>query len=161
MSRLSFAPIEGNAFHKTMGHRPDIVEKWYELDGVMRFSGLDPELKEEVRRVVAEDVGCTFCSSLGSSGASPRDKRTALAVAFAQAVGANMGNLRDIDDEIFDVLKQEFSEPEIVELTVWTLFMVAGSAFGALMKIPPASPEEFDVYQQWRADGVASAKSAA
>ena len=161
MTRLSLAPIEGNAFHKTMGHRPDIVEKWYELDGVMRFSGLDPELKEEVRRVVAEDVGCTFCSSFGQSGQAPRDERTALAVAFAQAVSANMGNLREIDDEILDVLKQEFSEPEIVELTVWILFMIAGSAFGALMKVPPASAEEFETYKKWQADGVAAAKSAA
>lgn len=154
MARISYAPIEGNAFHRTMGHRPDIVEKWYALDGAMRFSGLDPDLKEEVRRVVADGIGCRFCSSLGRPDAAARDSRTALAVAFAETLCANPGNLRDVDDEVFTVLKQEFSEPEIVELTVWILFMIAGSAFGALMHIPAASSEEFSEYQQWRSDGV-------
>jgi alkylhydroperoxidase family enzyme len=144
-----------------MGHRPDIVEKWYALDGVMRFSGLAPELKEEVRRVVADEVGCAFCSSLGRPEASTRDERTALAVAFAQAICANLSDLRQIDDEMFDVLKQEFEEAEIVELTVWTLFMIAGSAFGALMRIPPASTKEYADYQQWRSDGEAQASNAA
>lgn len=157
MSRIAPAPIGGNAFHQAMGHRPDIVEKWYALDGVMRFSGLDPELKEEVRRVIADDVGCTFCSSLGRPDVNGRDERTALAVAFAETVCANIGDLQAVDDEVFDVLKQEFTEPEIVELVVWTLFMVAGSAFGALIKVPAASPSEFNAYQRWRADGEAAA----
>ncbi|QBK30876.1 carboxymuconolactone decarboxylase family protein [Roseitalea porphyridii] len=160
MTRITPAPIEGNAFHRALGHRPDILEKWYALDGSMRFSGLDPELKEEVRRVIADKVGCTFCSSLGRPDAAKRDGRTAVAVAFAETVCANIADLPAIDDEVFDVLKQEFSEPEIVELVVWTLFMIAGSAFGALMKVPPASTDEFAEYQRWRAEGEAAARSA-
>jgi alkylhydroperoxidase family enzyme len=161
MSRISLAPIDGNGFHKTMGHRPVILEKWYALDGAMRFSGLEPELKEEVRRVVADDVGCTFCSSLGRPDPDGRNPRTALAAAFAETVCTNIGNLRAVDDEVFEVLKQEFSEPEIIELTVWILFMVAGSAFGALMRVAPASADEYADYQKWRAEGVAGVGSTA
>ncbi len=162
MSRLSPAAVDGNAFHKAMGHRPEIVEKWYELDGAMRFSGtLEPALKEEVRRSLAEGVGCRFCASLGPPEPLKPDKRAALAVAFADAVFSRMGNLQDMDEEAFDVLRSEFSEPEIVELVVWTLFMIAGSAFGAIMKVRPASPTEFQEYQEWRAAGEARARAAA
>ena len=158
--RITPAQIDGNAFHRALGHRPDILEKWYALDGSMRFSGLDLGLKEEVRRVIAEDVGCTFCSSLGRPDAASRNARTSVAVAFAETVCGNIADLRAIDEEVFEVLKQEFSEPEIVELVVWTLFMIAGSAFGALMNVPPASAEEFEEYQRWRAEGEAAARSA-
>ena len=108
--------------------------------------------------MVADGIGCKFCSSLGRPDAETRDQRTTLAVAYAEALCANMGALRDIDDDVFSVLKEEFSEHEIVELTVWILFMVAGSAFGALMQVPAASNEEFDEYRQWRSEGQAQSK---
>ncbi len=161
MSRIRPAAVEGNAFQKMMGHRPEIVEKWFALDSSMRFGGLlEPALKEEVRRSLAEGIGCRFCASLGEPDPATRDKRTALAVAFAETVFANFDDLHALDDEVFEVLKAEFSEPEIVELAIWTLFMIAGQAFGALMKVRRSTPEELQEYMDWRAAGEAEAKAA-
>jgi len=161
MSRIAPAEVEGNAFQRILGHRPDIVEKWFVLDSGMRFSGLLPaDLKEEVRRSLADGIGCRFCASLGDPDPSRRDARTSLAVAFAETVLTNIQDLRSIDDTVFDVLKAEFSDAEIVELSVWTLFMIAGQAFGALMRIRESTPEELHEYAVWRTAGEAAAARA-
>lgn len=161
MSRIPPADIEGNAFQRILGHRPGIVEKWFALDSTMRFSGLlSPDLKEEVRRSLAEGIGCRFCASLGAPDPSRRDIRTSLAVTFAETVFTNFHDLRAIEDTVFDVLKEEFSDAEIVELSVWTLFMIAGQAFGALMRVRESTPEELQGYLEWRAAGEAAARAA-
>lgn len=161
MPRIAPAGIDGNSFQKQMGHCPEIVEKWFALDETMRFGGrLDPELKEEVRRSLAEGIGCRFCASLGAPDPAARSARTALAVAFAETVFDGFGDLHGIDDEVFDVLREEFSEAEIVELCVWTLFMIAGQGFGALMRVPPSTTEELTTYLDWRAEGSAGTRAA-
>lgn len=154
MARIPLADIEGNVYQRTMGHRPEIVEKWFELDGLMRFSGrLDPTLKEEVRRVLALGIGCTFCASLGDPEPDRHDKRTALAVAFAQTIFDNIGDLHAMDDEHFEVMRSEFDDAEIIELVCWTLFLIAAQGFGAVMKLPEATGEELSEYIDWRAEG--------
>ena len=162
MSRIPPADVEGNAFQRILGHRPEIVEKWFALDSGMRFSGLlAPDLKEEVRRSLADGIGCRFCASLGDPDPGRRDARTSLAVTFAEIVLTNIQDLRSIDDTVFDVLKAEFSDAEIVELSVWTLFMIAGQAFGALMQVRESTPDELEGYVAWRAAGEAAARAAA
>jgi alkylhydroperoxidase family enzyme len=157
VSRVRVTETEGNSFERAMANRPEILEKWSELDALMRFSGtLDPHLKEEVRRSLAPGIGCVFCASLGEPAAE-HAKQESLAIAYAQML---LDDPRAIEDSTFDVLREEFSDEQIVELTAWSLFMIAGQAFGAVMKLPPATPEELEVYLQWRRDGEAAAASA-
>jgi hypothetical protein len=154
MSRLSLAPFEGNGFERAMGLRPEILKAWFELDAEIRFKGeLDPWLKEEVRRNLALGIGCEFCSSLGNPSPEKYDRKASLAVAFAQLIFDNVHDLRAIDDEQFAVLHEEFSEPAIVELVCWSLFLIAAQGFGAIMKVPPADAQELRVYNEWRAAG--------
>lgn len=162
MARIQPAAVPGNIFQQMMGHRPEIVEKWFALDESMRFAGLlSPTLKEEVRRALADGIGCRFCASLGAPDPDSHDRRTALAVAFAQTVFDSFHDLHGLDDEVFAVLREEFSEPEIVELSIWTLFMIAGQAFGALMQVRPSTEAEQAEYRDWRAAGEAAAGRAA
>ena len=50
MPRIPLSNIEGNVYERLMGHRPEILKAWFNLDTTMRFSGaLGSELKEEVR----------------------------------------------------------------------------------------------------------------
>jgi hypothetical protein len=157
MSRIAAAKVEGNSYERVMAHRPEILGSWFELDALMRFTGLlDPELKEEIRRSLAPDVGCVFCASLAEAKGDHPERPEALAVAYAQL-------LRDpkaVDDAMFDVLRGEFSDAEIVELTCWALFMIAAQGFGAVMRIPPATEQEAEVYEQWRREGKAAAAAA-
>jgi alkylhydroperoxidase family enzyme len=157
MSRVQAVPMAGNSFERAMANRPEILEKWSELDALMRFSGtLSPDLKEEVRRSLAPGIGCVFCASLGEA-APEHAKQESLAIAYAQMLA---DDARGIEDSTFEVLREEFSDEQIVELTAWSLFMIAGQAFGAVKKLPPATPEELDVYLQWRRDGEAAAAAA-
>ena len=154
MARIPLADVEGNIYQRSMGHRPEIVEEWFALDSLMRFSGpLSPGLKEEVRRVLAPGIGCTFCASLGDADPEKRDRKSALAVGFAQTIFDNIKDLHSIDAEHFEVLRGEFTDAEVIELVCWTLFMIAAQGFGAIMKLPPATDDELREYTVWRAAG--------
>ena len=106
---------------------------------------------------MALGIGCEFCSSLGAPAPDRYDCKVSLAVAFAQLVFDNIHDLRAIDDAQFAVLREEFSEPAIVELVCWSLFLVAAQGFGAIMKIRPADSAELQDYKDWRAAGEAQA----
>ena len=151
MTRITPAAVGSNVYERAMGHRPQILENWFRLDATMRFGGtLDPSLKEEVRRVLADGVGCTYCSSLGRPDPTTWSARTALAVGFAQVLWEHSTSLSSVDDTVFTVLAEEFDEGEIVELTCWVLFLFAAQGFGAVMHLPPATDDELAGYQDWR-----------
>jgi alkylhydroperoxidase family enzyme len=155
VSRIQPSDIGASIMERIMARRPEIARKFGELDATVRFGGLlSAELKEEVRRSMAPGVGCVFCASLGDPAAKQVDPRVSMAVGFAQSVVVDH---RDIDDATFDVLRELFSEEEIVELVLWICLMYAGQMFGSLMKLPPATQEEIDGYTAWRAGGEAAA----
>jgi alkylhydroperoxidase family enzyme len=139
-------PVSNSLLARVMGRRPDILRAFGRLDTTIRFKGLLPlELKEAVRRATAGGVGCEYCASLGEP-VEASDTRTSLAVGFAELVAADPAGL---SDAMFDVLREEFSEEEIVELVAWiTLVSISGQMFGAVMGLEAASPEEAASYQQ-------------
>ena len=72
--------------------------------------------------------------------------RTSLAVGFAELVAADPTGITDAQ---FAVLREEFTDEEIVELVAWiTLVSISGQMFGAVLGLEAASPEEADEYQQ-------------
>lgn len=154
MSRIAPLPADGtgNAVQQSLlarvlGRRPEILKAFARLDAAARFHGLlSPELKEAVRRATASEVGCEYCASLGTYEPTPDDRRESLAVAFARMVADDP---TQISDAQFDVLREEFSEDEIVELVAFTCFVaVAGQLFGATLKLEAASPEDAAAYQE-------------
>jgi alkylhydroperoxidase family enzyme len=153
MPRIDAAPLspDGNALSnsllaRVMGRNPEILRAFGRLDTTIRFKGRLPvELKEAVRRATAGGVGCEYCASLGAPKASYEDKRTSVAVAFAQLVA---DDARGINDGMFDVLREEFDDEEIVELVAWTcLVAIAGQRFGVVMGLEATSEDEAEAYQ--------------
>jgi alkylhydroperoxidase family enzyme len=148
------APLpDGNAvtnglLARVMRRRPDILEAFGRLDATIRFHGQLPgTLKEAVRRATATRVGCDYCASLaqGERERPPADIRESLAVAFALQVAEDPDGITDGE---FDVLREEFSEEEIVELVAFICFVaIAGQMFGAVLGLEPASLEEAAAYQ--------------
>jgi alkylhydroperoxidase family enzyme len=137
--------VSNNLLARVLGRRPEILQAYARLDNAVRFHGLlAEELKEAVRRTTAGEVGCVYCQSLGA----PRtdlDPREALAVAFAQAIAQDPSA---ISDGQFDVLREEFSEEEIVELVAFTcLIAISGQMFGAVMGLEATTPADAAAYQ--------------
>lgn len=152
MPRIEPKPGPGSPFGRLMSHRPDIRQSWDALDEKIRFTGiLPPELKEEVRRALAQTSGCAFCASLGTPLDSYTDARTKAAVDFAKRVGSNPTR---IDDATFDLLRPSFTNAEIVELVAWITFMFASEMFGAIFKLDPATPEQQAMYSRWLKNGM-------
>jgi alkylhydroperoxidase family enzyme len=151
MSRITPADLDGNAVQtsllaRVLGRRPEILHAFGKLDAATRFHGeLPPALKEAVRRATAGEIGCEYCASLGEYRPNPDDQRESLAVAFAQMIADDP---TQISDAQFDVLREEFTEEEIVELVAFICFVaIAGQLFGATLKLEAASAEEAAAYQ--------------
>jgi alkylhydroperoxidase family enzyme len=138
-------PVTNSVLARVLARRPAILQSYARLDNAVRFHGLLAlELKEAVRRATAGEIGCAYCASLGA----PRtdlDAREALAVAFAEAVARDPAG---ITDGQFEVLREEFSEDEIVELVAFIcLVAISGQMFGAVMRLEATGPEEAAAYQ--------------
>jgi len=58
--------------------------------------------------------------------------RTSLAKSFALLVAENH---HEVDNEIIDTLKEEFSDSEISELCAFICFIIASQKFGAVLNL--------------------------
>jgi len=146
MPHIKPLATEGNSYFRILGCLPNVAAGWKSLDAELRFGGsLDPELKEHVRRSMALGVGCEFCATLGGPPPETLDPKVALGVAYAQAL---IDDHRHLDPSLFDVLRTEFADAEIVELTMWICFMIAGQMFGAVMDVGPATEEDIEDFRQ-------------
>jgi alkylhydroperoxidase family enzyme len=133
---------------QVLAHCPDILQRWAALGTTVRFGGvLPPELKEEVRRSTAQQIGCVFCASFGDPKPEHTDAREAVAVRLARTIADDP---KLVDDAMFEELRLHFTDEEIVELVATISFVVVGGqTFGAVMGIESASAEYALVYEQW------------
>lgn len=85
---------------------PAVLEAWrFTRDNVLHSGVVEPELKQLCFRFVAEDPGLTDVAQLS--------EREQLALRFAQAI---VWDSDLADDELWERLHAEFSEPQLVEL---------------------------------------------
>ncbi len=140
---------------QVLAHCPDIAEAWSALGPVVRFGGvLPPELKEEVRRSTAAQIGCHFCASFGDPKAVYEDDREELAVRLARRIADDP---KSVDEALFEELRLRFTDREIVELVAMISFVVVGGqTFGAALGIESASAEYALAYEQWVEDNMAA-----
>lgn len=151
MPRIPLSDLGNTTADRILGHRPELLDAWGSLRHALvgPSSTLSPHLKEEVRRTVAQHTGCEYCASLGAPTAQQQDQQESLAVAFAEAVAANH---TAISDAQLEVLLDEFTIPQVVELLTWISFEYAGQMLGSLIGDEPATAGEREAF----AAGVAS-----
>lgn len=132
-------------FYAILAHRPEILRAWNELDKVFfgSTSTVANEIKEEARRTLAQGLGCRFCASLGVPRDEHPEAKEALAIAFAELVERDH---HEVDEGTFKVMREGFSDAEIVELVSWICFKYGSNMFGALMKLAPATDDEVAGY---------------
>jgi alkylhydroperoxidase family enzyme len=120
-----------------MGHAPHILGPWSALEeAFFERSQLPKDLLEQVRRTLTLGHGCLYCQAKGG----PPDERhealrTSLAVALAQGFAADH---RSIEKSQLEVLREHFTDAELVELVAFISFMWAGGTFGKILGIQPA-----------------------
>jgi alkylhydroperoxidase family enzyme len=141
LTRVPPSELGDSVADRVMGLRPEVLLAWVGLKHALvgETSTLSPELKEQVRRTLALQTGCEFCASLGRPSAEQPDPQSSLAVAFADAVATDH---TAISDAQVQVLFEEFTAPQVVELLVWIVFEYAGQMFGALIGDQPATADE-------------------
>jgi alkylhydroperoxidase family enzyme len=141
MTRVPLSDLGSTSADRVLGHRPQVLHAWGELAQALvdPSSTLSPQLKEEVRRTLAQHTGCAYCASLGQPAAEQQDHRESLAVAFAQAVATDH---TAISDAQLELLFDEFTIPQVVELLAWISFEYAGQVLGSLIGDEAATEDE-------------------
>lgn len=141
MPRVAASALGETTADRVMGHRPELLKAWENLKHTLLgpSSTLSPQLKEEVRRTLAQRTGCRFCASLGLPADDHATRSESLAVAFADAVALDH---MAISDAQVKLLLDEFTLPQFVELLIWISFEYAGQMFGCLIGDDPATAEE-------------------
>lgn len=134
MARISKSKFGRTSFSKLLGHNLGIMTAWSELADILeKDAKLSKNLKEQVRRALAQNNGCDYCKAKGKPDTDLFDEKTSVAVGFAAVFQAC--DKRDVPDSSFAILKEYFSEAEISELCAFICFTTAQQYFGALMKL--------------------------
>lgn len=131
----------GPEFQAIRAHVPGVMRSFTETrNGIYHNGVLDFDLKELLRAYIAISGDCTYCSNQGiartintdederfdilnyekSGNYTPRQK---LAMRYADAI---MWNPDLADDAMWEDLRAEFTEEELVELGYWVGFTFGG-----------------------------------
>lgn len=101
----------------------DILEK----DG-----SLSRELKEEIRKTLAQNNGCLYCKAKGKPKNHLTDDKSIICLGFVE-VYLKLGT--DIPEEILRLLSSTLTNAEISELLAFISFTTCQQYFGALIQL--------------------------
>lgn len=140
MARIPFSTCGDTPFQKLLGHRPPVETAWAQLGECLEMDGALPaDLKEQVRRTLAQGHGCKYCQAKGKPDPSVFDENTSLAAGFAEVILKQNGY---IQETIFQVLLKHFTVEQICELCAFISFATASQLFGQLMDLKPGDWQE-------------------
>ncbi|PEP59309.1 MULTISPECIES: carboxymuconolactone decarboxylase family protein [Bacillus] len=138
MTRINESKFGETPFQKLLGHNKDVLNGWTQLGEVLEKDGnLSSQLKEQVRRTLAQSNGCEYCKAKGKPEPHLFNNKISIAVGFAEVFLKQQG---DISDATFNVLKEYLSDVEISELCAFITFTTASQYFGAMLALKP--PQE-------------------
>ncbi|SDL96182.1 carboxymuconolactone decarboxylase family protein [Sediminibacillus halophilus] len=133
MVRINQSKTGETPFQQLLGHNPRIMKSWTLLGEALEKDGqLSKELKEQVRRTLAQRNGCQYCKAKGKPDPNMVDDRVLTATGFAEVFAKSHG---EIPDSVFNVLRDVFSEKEISELIAFICFTTAQQRFGAVLQL--------------------------
>jgi alkylhydroperoxidase family enzyme len=123
-------------YERVMGHAPHVLASWSALENTFfARSILSPELLEQVRRTLASGHGCEYClAKAGPPSRTHNELRTSLATWYAEAFAKDH---KAIEPSQISVLREHFTDAELVELIAFVSFMWAGGTFGKVLGIQP------------------------
>lgn len=123
-------------FQKLLGYNKEVMEAWASLGDTLEKDGmLTKELKEQVRRRLAQSNGCEYCKVKGKPDYDSFDEKTSIAIGFVEVFLSYAKD--EIPDFAYKILKEHFSDEEISELFAFICFATGQQYFGAIMKLKP------------------------
>ncbi|MDV2686825.1 carboxymuconolactone decarboxylase family protein [Alkalihalophilus lindianensis] len=135
MARIKESNFGETPFQRLLGYNVEVMQGWAHLGNVLEKEGrLSPELKEQVRRTLAQSNGCEYCKAKGKPELDKFDEKTSISVAFTEVFLKQKG---DIPTSVFKVLQECLTEEEISELCAFISFTTASQYFGEMMKLEP------------------------
>ncbi len=138
MSYITLSQNGSTPFEKLMGHVPDILEKWDQLEmAFFQSKKFTAEFLEQVRRALAFNNVCQYCmSKSGPPDENPESARLIEALRFTNKFSIDHTSINDSE---INRMKKYFTDEELVELVAFCSFISASQRFGASLGLQTAS----------------------
>ena len=138
------------AWYRTMGHNPEVAKAFANYWNSLHRGGSVPhEIKELARVQIAQMIGCEFCARQTSplaASITEEEKRccalpnwdhpnpkTRAALHYARTLTLDDGQ----DHEVYEELKQYYSNAEIIELAAFFCLTAGGNRMAKSWSIEP------------------------
>ncbi|RQX47411.1 carboxymuconolactone decarboxylase family protein [Staphylococcus capitis] len=130
---MNFSKNGKTPFQKLLGHNKAISKSWNNLANVLENDGaLSKELKEELRRILAQENGCLYCKAKGLPTKNFQDEKSLLCIGFVEVF---LKTKKNVPESTIALLKDSLTETEIIELITFTLFTTTQQYFGSILKL--------------------------
>jgi AhpD family alkylhydroperoxidase len=135
---------------------PDGIEILRQLEHYLKKAGLEPDLVELVKLRASQINGCAYCIDMHTKDARSHGEseqrlygvsawretpfytgRERAALAWVEAV--TKVNEDQVPDEIYDQVKQQFTEKELVDLTLAVIAINSWNRLAISFRTPPGS----------------------
>ena len=122
-------------FQQLFAFNETVQQQWSALGETLEVDGfLSAELKEQVRRTLAQENGCLYCKAKGKPDPTQYDEKTAVCTGYAHAFLQLKGHT---SPNITKVLEQYLSKEEMHELLSFICFTTASQYMGAVLQLQP------------------------
>ena len=122
-------------FQQLFSFNKAVQQQWTQLGDTLAQDGfLSARLKEQVRRVLAQENGCAYCRAKGKPDIHNIDEKTAVCSAYAEAFLKSNGH---ISPNVTNVIKNHLTNQELSELIAFICFTTASQYVGAIHQLQP------------------------
>lgn len=133
MTLLEYSNIGNTPFEKLLGHNKNLLKYWNNLsDFLSRDGAISKDLKEELRRLLAQQNGCQYCKAKGSPTNKFLNEKSLLCVGFVEVY---LKSKQNIPESSISLLKETMTDEEIIELITFVLFTTAQQHLGAILRL--------------------------
>lgn len=133
MTLLEYSNIGNTPFEKLLGHNKNLLKYWNNLSDFLGSDGaISKELKEELRRLLAQQNGCQYCKAKGSPTNKFLNEKSLLCVGFVEVY---LKSKQNIPESSISLLKETMTDEEIIELITFVLFTTAQQHLGAILRL--------------------------
>ena len=136
MAIINLSHRGDTSFDKLLGHL--LVFKKMECIGryIKNEGQLSVDLKEEIRKILAQNSGCLYCKSKGKPNKKFTDEKSLVCIGFVDVYVSQNGR---VPQSTIQVLTKTLTDIEIVELLAFISFTHCQQEFGAMMNLQPSN----------------------